>query len=141
MHGHLEERNKLIVLREGIMSEAIPFNQFWDENCKYIGSAALVCFYIGTALMLIATMIYMWAWYVYTYKNYVGAVIGLVTILLSLIVTMAIAIYLRYFDPTIIDLSKPIPVVESENSNSVGRKALRRFSNSKRTTSKSCKTK
>lgn len=98
------------------MSEAIPFHKFWDDNCKSIGSTALICFYIGTALMLIATMVYMWSWYIYTYKNYIGAMIGLVIILLSLIVTMAIAIYLRYLDPTIIDLSQSIsdhPVFET----------------------------
>lgn len=137
MHGHLEERNKLIVLRETIMSEAIPFHKFWDENCKYIGSIALICFYIGTALMLIATMIYMWSWYIYTYKNFIGAMIGIVIILLSLIVTLAIAIYLRYLDPTIIDLSQSIsdyPVVETTTET---RKPLQRFKRSKSKSSSS----
>jgi len=132
VHGHLEERNKLIVLRETIMSEAIPFHKFWDDNCKSIGSTALICFYIGAAFMLIATMIYMWSWYIYTYKNYIGAIIGLVIMLLSLIVTMTIAIYLRYFDPTIINLSQSIsdhPVFETTTTET--RKPLERYKRSK----------
>lgn len=135
VHRHLEERNKLIVLREAILSEAIPFNQFWDENCKIIGATALICFYIGTALMLVATMIYMWAWYKYTYKNFAGAMIGLVTILISLVVSLSIAVYLRFLDPTIKDLS--LPVIEPEPE--VQRRPLsRRFPSRK--TSKTFKT-
>jgi len=131
VHMHLEERNKLIVLREMILSEAIPFHKFFDENCKFIGSTALICFYIGTALMLIATMIYMWALYVYTYRNSIGASIGLVTILLSLIITLTIAIYLRFHDPTIVDLSKPINDPDFEIETRTNRKRNSRLRRSK----------
>ena len=103
VHKYLEEREKIndqtsVLVSADANSSRMSFEQFWRESCKFWADIAILFFYAGTANLLLAIMIYMWAEFFITYKSPVGAVIAVVFIGVSLVVGILLAIYLRQND-------------------------------------------
>ena len=103
VHKYLEEREKIndqtsVLVSADANSSRMSFEQFWRESCKFWADIAILFFYAGTANLLLAIMIYMWAEFFITYKSPVGAVIAVVFIGVSLVVGIILAIYLRQND-------------------------------------------
>jgi hypothetical protein len=101
VHTYLHRRSAINERREVLRFGAISFEHFWNTSCKDSGFLALISFYIGTAMMLLATMVYFWNQYVHVYNCKIGAVAAVVTIGVSLVTCLGFAIYLRFFDPSI----------------------------------------
>lgn len=101
VHAYLHHRSAINERREVLRFGAVSFEHFWNTSCRDAGFLALVSFYIGTSLVLIATMIHMWSLYVIEYECREGAVVAVLTIGISLVVCLGFAIYLRFFDPSI----------------------------------------
>jgi hypothetical protein len=104
VHTYLHRRSAINERREMMRFGNISFEIFWNRSCKDTGSFALVSFYIGTSLMLLATMVYFWNTYVLIYTCLEGAVVAVVTIGASLFLCLGFAVYLRFFDPSINDM-------------------------------------
>eukprot|EP00596_Hydrurales_sp_CCMP1899_P002271 CAMPEP_0119041198 /NCGR_PEP_ID=MMETSP1177-20130426/11384_1 /TAXON_ID=2985 /ORGANISM="Ochromonas sp, Strain CCMP1899" /LENGTH=507 /DNA_ID=CAMNT_0007007049 /DNA_START=70 /DNA_END=1593 /DNA_ORIENTATION=- len=103
VHSYLEEREKIndqtsVLVSADANSSRMSFEQFWRESCKFWADIAILFFYAGTANLLLAIMIYMWAEFFITYQSPVGAVIAVVFIGVSLVVGILLAIYLRQSD-------------------------------------------
>ena len=103
VHKYLEEREKIndqtsVLVSADANSSRMSFEQFWRESCKFWADIAILFFYAGTANLLLAIMIYMWAEFFITYQSPVGAVIAVVFIGVSLVVGILLAIYLRQND-------------------------------------------
>ena len=101
VHTYLHRRSAINERRELLRFGAVSFEHFWNKSCRDSGFLALVSFYIGTSLMLLATMVFLWNQYVHVYSCRNGAVVAVITIGMSLIICIGFAIYLRFFDPTI----------------------------------------
>lgn len=103
VHKYLEEREKIndqtsVLVSADANSSRMSFEQFWRESCKFWADIAILFFYAGTANLLLAIMIYMWAEFFITYESPVGAVIAVVFIGVSLVLGILLAIYLRQND-------------------------------------------
>jgi hypothetical protein len=101
VHTYLHRRSAINERREVLRFGAISFEHFWNTSCKDSGFLALISFYIGTAMMLLATMVFFWNQYVHVYNCKIGAIAAVVTIGVSLVTCLGFAIYLRFFDPSI----------------------------------------
>lgn len=103
IHAYLLRRNNINEKRESIRFGATTFEKFWHEECEFTGFIATICYYIGTALMLVSTMLYVWATYICIYDNLDGGIINLVTISSSLLFCIAFVIYIRYDTEYLLD--------------------------------------
>jgi hypothetical protein len=101
VHAYLNRRSAINERREMLRFGAVSFEHFWNTSCKDSGSVALISFYVGTSMMLLATMVYFWNTYLLVYTCSAGAITAVVTIGVSLVVTLGFAVYLRFFDPSI----------------------------------------
>lgn len=101
VHAYLHRRSAINERREVLRFGAVSFEHFWNTSCRDTGFLALVSFYAGTSLMLLATMVFFWNKYTYVYHVQEGAVAAVVTIGVSLFVCLGFAVYLRFFDPSI----------------------------------------
>ncbi|KAJ1439802.1 hypothetical protein B484DRAFT_443709 [Ochromonadaceae sp. CCMP2298] len=109
VHEYLHRRSAINERRELMSFGVVSFEKFWNNSCKEAGFAALICFYIGTSLMLLATMIFYWNMFLHVYFNRVGAYCSVATVGVSLFVCLGFAIYLRFFDPAIRSLKNQEP--------------------------------
>ena len=103
VHKYLEEREKIndqssVLVSADANSSRMSFEQFWRESCKFWADIAILFFYAGTANLLLAIMIYMWAEFFIMYESPVGAVIAVVFIGVSLVLGILLAIHLRQND-------------------------------------------
>ena len=103
VHKYLEEREKIndqtsVLVSADANSSRMSFEQFWRESCKFWADIAILFFYAGTANLLLAIMIYMWAEFFITYQSPIGAIIAVVFIGVSLVLGILLAIYLRQND-------------------------------------------
>ena len=119
VHAYLHRRSAMNERREVLRFGAISFEHFWNTSCRDSGFLALVSFYTGTSMMLLATMVYFWNTYLHVYKNFEGAVAAVVTIGASLVLCLGFAIYLRFFDPAISNMRDDSSslVASDENKN------------------------
>lgn len=101
VHAYLHHRSAINERREVLRFGAVSFEYFWNTSCRDTGFLALISFYIGTSMMLLATMVFFWNTFVHDYDCMEGAISSVVTIGVSLVVCLGFAIYLRFFDPTI----------------------------------------
>ena len=100
VHKYLEEREKIndqtsVLVSADADSSRMSFEQFWRECCKLWGDIAILFFYAGTANLLLAIMIYMWAEFFINYQNLIGAIISVLVIGISIIVGIALYFFLR----------------------------------------------
>jgi hypothetical protein len=77
---YLEGRDKINDETANIFKTEVGFERYWEKYCETVAVWALLLFYGGTVLMLIAVMVYMYAYYVNTYENDVGAYVAVVFI-------------------------------------------------------------
>lgn len=85
--------------------ERMSFELFWAKYCRSMANSALILFYLGTVCLLIATMIFSWTLLVKEYSSLTSAIASVVTIGASLVVCVGLAIYLRFFDSSIVLLN------------------------------------
>jgi hypothetical protein len=71
------------------------FQEFWTESCKFWAELSILFFYAGTVNLLLCTMIYMWAKFLYDYKSLLGALIGVSLIIFVLVLGIAGVVVLR----------------------------------------------
>ena len=76
----------------------MSFEEFWSQSCKYWADLAITFFYIGTANLLLAIMIFMWAEFLLVYFSPEGAVVSVILIGLSLLAGILLATMLRRQD-------------------------------------------
>lgn len=100
VHSYLEQREKIndqtsVLVSADANSSRMSFEQFWRESCKLWGDIAILFFYAGTANLLLAIMIYMWTEFFLVYHNVVGAVISVTVIGISIVVGIALYMFLR----------------------------------------------
>jgi hypothetical protein len=100
VHSYLEQREKIndqtsVLVSADANSSRMSFEQFWRESCKLWGDIAILFFYAGTANLLLAIMIYMWAEFFLVYHNVIGAVISVTVIGISIVVGIALYMFLR----------------------------------------------
>jgi hypothetical protein len=100
VHRYLEEREKIndqtsVLVSADANSSRMSFEQFWRESCKVWGDIAILFFYAGTANLLLAIMIYMWAEFFLVYHNIIGAVLAVFVVGISIVVGIALYLFLR----------------------------------------------
>ena len=100
VHSYLEQREKIndqtsVLVSADANSSRMSFEQFWRESCKVWGDIAILFFYAGTANLLLAIMIYMWAEFFLVYHNVIGAVISVTVVGISIVVGIALYLFLR----------------------------------------------
>jgi hypothetical protein len=100
VHRYLEEREKIndqtsVLVSADANSSRMSFEQFWRESCKVWGDIAILFFYAGTANLLLAIMIYMWAEFFLVYHNIIGAVLAVLVVGISIVVGIALYLFLR----------------------------------------------
>lgn len=100
VHKYLEEREKIndqtsVLVSADANSSRMSFEQFWRESCKVWGDIAILFFYAGTANLLLAIMIYMWAEFFLVYHNIIGAIIAVLVVGISIVVGIALYLFLR----------------------------------------------
>jgi cation transport ATPase len=117
VHAYLHRRSAINERRELLRFGAVSFEHFWNTSCRDTGFLALVSFYIGTSLMLLATMVFFWNKYLHVYHEKAGAMSAVVTIGVSLFVCLGFAVYLRFFDPSINHMRDDTTTLASPDSN------------------------
>ena len=70
----------------------MSFERFWEQYCETMYDWAVKTFYLGTALMLFSTILWMWPFFFINYNSFWGGVFGIVPIIFS--VPMGIYVYL-----------------------------------------------
>lgn len=100
VHEYLEEREKIndqasVLVSADANSSRMSFEQFWRQSCKVWGDIAILFFYAGTANLLLAIMIYMWAEFFLQYHNLIGAIISVCVVGISIVVGIALYMFLR----------------------------------------------
>lgn len=103
--GKMNERMELLAIDLN-HAYRISFQRYWQKRCKTMGNSCLVCFYIGTTLLMITTMLYMYGSLTQNYHSLIAACVAIITIGISLIISLSIAIYLRHIDPSISEITK-----------------------------------
>jgi hypothetical protein len=110
--NNYDNNGEVAVIRRGRERQhnerRIGFEQYWASHCALMGEAAFICFYLGTVWMLMATMIFLWPYFVKSYNSSLSAYVTVITIGLSLTICLAVAIYLRYFDQSILSLQRSL---------------------------------
>mmetsp|Transcript_32362 Transcript_32362/g.54108 ORF Transcript_32362/g.54108 Transcript_32362/m.54108 type:complete len:386 (+) Transcript_32362:2-1159(+) len=101
VHEYLHRRSAINERREMLRFGVVSFEKFWNKSCRDTGVLALIFFYAGTSLMLVASMVFFWNLFIHSYDNIYGAWVAIITIGLSLIMCLGFAVYLRFFDPSI----------------------------------------
>jgi hypothetical protein len=101
VHTYLHRRSAINERREVLRFGVVSFENFWNQSCRDSGFWALIFFYVGTSLMLLALMVFIWNLYIHIYNCISGAIVGVITIGISMIACIGFAVYLRFFDPTI----------------------------------------
>lgn len=86
----------------------VSFQHYWNERCRMLANATLILFYTGTSLLLVTTMVYMFGYLMDNYNSQIAAIVAIVTIGSSLLISLALAVYLRYFDKSIELMRKQI---------------------------------
>lgn len=74
------------------------FESYWNTHCHTMSHCTLLCFYLGTSLMLLATLVYECACFLYSYHSTVSMLVSLVTLGVSLVVCLGLAVYLRFYE-------------------------------------------
>lgn len=85
--------------------ERMSFELFWAKYCRAMANSALILFYLGTVCLLIGTMIFSWTLLVKEYSSVISAIASVATIGASLVICVGLAIYLRFFDSSIVVLN------------------------------------
>lgn len=85
--------------------ERMSFELFWAKYCRAMANSALILFYLGTICLLIGTMIFSWTLLVQEYSSVISAIASVATIGASLVICAGLAIYLRFFDSSIVVLN------------------------------------
>ena len=105
VQNYLRERQKIIdkaaymvFSEDGTSIDRESFSHFWRDSCGYYSNAAILFFYGGSALLFIATMTYMWARNDYVLQSPVAAEVSVYLISFALLTSMALVVYLRYYD-------------------------------------------
>jgi hypothetical protein len=93
------DRRRTIAEQAERLATCDTFKTFWVQNCEPIGNTAILFFYLGTSLMLVATMAYMWSEFAYRYRSTTAAGIAVTVLGTSLAACLVLAMYMRYFDP------------------------------------------
>ena len=70
----------------------MSFERFWEQYCETMYDWSVKTFYLGTALMLFSTILWMWPFFFINYNSFWGAIFGIVPIILS--VPMGIYVYM-----------------------------------------------
>ena len=107
---YLQQRQKIIdkaaymvFSEDGNSKDGESFSHFWRDSCGHYSNAAILFFYFGSALLFIATMVYMWARFDYVLSSPVAASISVCLITFSLITSFTLVLYLRYYDKKYLD--------------------------------------
>ena len=82
-------------VRKGNNLNRKSFEQFWTSSCGFWADAAISFFYIGTVSLLLAIMLWMWAFFLLNYESFGGAVIAVIFIGVSLIVGLYLVVSIR----------------------------------------------
>jgi len=80
------------------------FSEFWATHCKLNGRIATFCFYLGTTCMLISTATFMYSAFDISFSSRAASVISAAIIGSSLVICFVVVIYLKYFDPAVLQL-------------------------------------
>ena len=83
---------------EQLYSEGDSFEQFWNNHCSKLSTAAMTCFFCGTITLLVAILIFMWATFSITYKNVTAAALSVGIIIVSIVVSVWAWIIFRKTD-------------------------------------------
>lgn len=88
-----EEINKktlAIILSKDAKWTEKPFHEFWESYCRLWGQTATSFFYAGSANLLLAIMLWMWAEWLLEYNTIVGSIIAISLIGSSLAIGVSI---------------------------------------------------
>ena len=72
------------------------FSVFWDKHCEFVSSVALLCFYGGTALLLLDIALFVYAKFKFTYNNSMAGRITGLFVFGALFVGLALLGYFRF---------------------------------------------
>lgn len=88
----------MVFSEDGTSIDKESFSHFWADSCGFYSNAAILFFYGGSALLFVATMAYMWARFDYVLFSPIAAQVSVYLISVSLGLSLALVIYLRYYD-------------------------------------------
>lgn len=100
----IDQSAYMVTADDGTQQESKSFEQFWAENCSFYGNLAVLCFYGGSASMFYANVTFMWSNNLYKYGSPISAKISCGVILVSLIISFALLIYIRYMEKISFDI-------------------------------------
>jgi hypothetical protein len=106
VYSYLKKRSKINEKMELLAVDLhneyqVSFQHYWNKQCRSIANATLLLFYTGTCFLLMTTMIYMYGSLIENYHSHVAAIAAVTTIGSSLLLSLGLAIYLRYCDRSI----------------------------------------
>ena len=93
----LFEKNEIEDKQEA-QSTSDTFSDFWHFHCRRYGNYAILVFYAGSAFLVIATMICMWAYFSRKWFCDPAAWIAVAIMSTSLVICTMVVLYLRNFD-------------------------------------------
>jgi hypothetical protein len=94
-HIRLPNGQGMSCVRKGNNLNRKSFEQFWTSSCGFWADAAISFFYIGTVSLLLAIMLWMWAFFLLNYESFAGALIAVIFIGVSLIVGLYLVVSIR----------------------------------------------
>jgi hypothetical protein len=105
IHHMFDERQKIINQTAELVGAGSNigtftrnFEKFWKDYCSIFGKLAILFFYAGSASLFVANVVFMWAAYDLYYNCPTGSYIAAIVLFLSLLLSTAVVIYLRYVD-------------------------------------------
>jgi hypothetical protein len=111
----LQQRNEIFDHRKRIFGEDCNFEDFWRNECKQFADISLLFFYLGTACMLVVTSIYTGTAFDLVYHSRDAAIVSVVMITMSIVISLWLTFYMRRLDPYIAQLNAQIDM-EADDS-------------------------
>lgn len=102
----LKERNRIVTDKEKRLVVDSSFESFWRTHCHTLADISLLCFYSGTAFMLVTTLIFTGEQFAFQYDNLSASLASVITIGASIVVSIILLLYLRKLDPHIAKLNE-----------------------------------
>jgi hypothetical protein len=101
----IDDSAYMVTADDGSVVESKSFEVFWQDSCSFYGNCAVLSFYAGSFALYFTNVTYMWSYNLYVYHNVSSAKVSVYVILLSLLTTISLLIYIRYFEKISMDNS------------------------------------
>jgi hypothetical protein len=95
----------MVTADDGSVVESKSFEVFWQDSCSFYGNCAVLSFYAGSFALYYSNLTFLWYHNIFVYDSILGGEVCVYVILLSLLITITLLIYIRYFEKISMDNS------------------------------------